>query len=803
MSPKAGARSPMSGTAGTKSPDRGAASPIKASPTGSVSPKIKKVASKVKIGSPSRSPAAAGAKAKDGKNGEEPPKVAKSRPLDAVGRRKSSTAAAMFKMVRKSLRPQSAAEGNTGESSLSSKDQMSLVMVVTMAGFLFVFVITVTFFYLISGESIPEGVACITEECLKARKYLDGLLNETKDPCVDFYGYVCDSWHQTGISFHTASVLSQLFRLNLTLFHKREEFRKDEQRQGMHILGPVYRSCYRYMSTPVALKDALLEAQTVLLIQQLMHAATFFDVVRYLVRQSLQLGVYTLFHLRFIYEAGRPMLYMHEGYTLEGKLGQSFDTADALNNFENVLQLWLERDNVSDALQLLVDIDAAVKKFFAGKEPIEKQQTLLATVNDMVVNVTANDWVAAVSDSHRHTLVLVPTDEIVVKGAEIFRPAMQLVVKHGLDVATFYLATVFEADVVYILSSRERIAQSEVYKGMYCLSFAHKTLALTWAYLAARHLSPAGSTGVIYNMLSFMKKMAAKEGSEVLGWMLDTTRSQATETISKTALDVIAGEAFNVSRVDYTGPEPPLDESASFLNMLATALRHHHNVMAANPPTRMEMHISDLEFGNTLSYISARRTILVPTVYQCLALIVYEQTMQNDPYLYPFRVPDYFNYGTLGAFIAVKLAEVVGIGVKHPSQSSWDQDTQANHAKLLSCLAERRKNMGFGDLDSGTAGAQQTLMVTLSLGVRLAYISLTDAFRKKAGTRKVFNDYLPEAQHVFFSRFCLLWCNAAETPGTLTAREKCMLPLYNMEEFAERYNCKGHANFTTAAFCQA
>ncbi|KAK8782611.1 hypothetical protein V5799_016049 [Amblyomma americanum] len=290
---------------------------------------------------------------------------------------------------------------------------MSLVMVVTMAGFLFVFVITVTFFYLISGESIQEGVACITEECLKARKYLDGVLNETKDPCVDIYGYVCDSWHQKGISFHAASVLSQLFRLNLTLFHKREEFCKDEQRQGMHILGPVYRQV-----PPVS-----------------------------------------------------------SGH------------------------LWLKRDNVTDALQLLVDIDAAVKKFFAGKEPIEKQQTLQATVNDMVANVSANDWVAAVSDSHRHTLVLVPTDEIVVKGAEIFRPAMQ-----------------------------------------------------------------------------------------------DTTRSQATETISKTALDVIAGEAFNVSRVDYTGPEPPLDESASFLNMLATALRHHHNVMAANPPTRMEMHISDLEF---------------------------------------------------------------------------------------------------------------------------------------------------------------------------------------------------------------
>ncbi|KAK8784538.1 hypothetical protein V5799_009097 [Amblyomma americanum] len=494
------------------------------------------------------------------------------------------------------------------------------------------------------------------------------------------------------------------------------------------------------MSTPGTLKEALHEAQTVLLIQQLMHAASYYDVVRYLVRQSLQ--------------------------------------------------LWLERDNVSGALQLLVDMDAAVKKFFRGKEPEEKQQTFQATVHDMVVNVTSKQWVAAVSDSHRQTLTLVPTDEIIVRGDDIFKPAMQLVMKRGLKVATFYLATVFEADVVYILSSRERIAQSEVHKGMYCLSFAHKTLALTWAYLAARHLSPAGSTGVIYNMLSFMKEMAAEEGSEVLGWMMDATRSQAAETISKTALDVIAGEGFNVSRVDYTGPEPPLDESASFLEILATALRHHHNVMAANPPTRMELHVSDLEFGNTLSYIPARRSVLVPTVYQ------------NDPYLYTFRVPDYFNYGTLGALIAVKLADIVGVGVKDPSQTSWDKDTLANHAKIISCLTERRTNVGFGDLDPATAGAQQTLMVTLSLGVRMAYFAFTDAFRKKAGTTKVFNDFLPEAQHVFFSRFCLVWCNAAESPGILTPREKCMLPLYNMEEFAERYSCKGRANFTTAAICQ-
>lgn len=59
----------------------------------------------------------------------------------------------------------------------------------------------------------------------------------------------------------------------------------------------------------------------------------------------------------------------------------------------------------------------------------------------------------------------------------------------------------------------------------------------------------------------------------------------------------------------------------------------------------------------------------------------------------------------------------------------------------------------------------------------------------QAHTGKVFDEYWPDAQHVFFVRACMVWCNSEAKADPLTPREKCMLPLYIMREFADRYNC--------------
>ncbi|XP_065284408.1 uncharacterized protein [Dermacentor albipictus] len=566
------------------------------------------------------------------------------------GRRTSRIVAALAKF-RKSLKPEKEGTGGSkrsSETTLSSKDQMSLFMVLTVTVFLVVFVAILIFFFFVGGPGIPETIACITDECSDAKEYLDNLLNYTRDPCTDFYGHVCGLWQRKGGSFYGDARLDALFRLNATLFQMRHIKRAEDVRHGMHLLRPIYSACYKFMSEPVILEDALSDALKYLDIAQLMKAAQFFDVVRYLVRQS-----------------------------------------------------------------------------------------------------------------------------------------MQVVVKHGLRNATFYLATILEADVVYVLSKHSKISNDDASKGFYCLRFTHKCLALTWAYLAARLLAPAGSTGVIYNIHKFAKEII-EETNQVFSWMNHTTAVKARELVSNTSLDVVAREAFKISRVNYEGPSPGLDESDPFLKTLVVALRHHYTVMAANPPTRLELALSDFEFKNSLTYVRDKKSILVPTLYQ------------NNPYMYPFRVPDFFNYGTLAALIAqVLVTEVVG-----SLQSAWDSQTRVKHAEVLSCLAERRRSMGFGELNSDGDERQNALLLSLTMSLRVAYYALMKAFRLQAKTDKVFGDYWPAAEQVFFDRYCLLWCNAAQDANPLTPREKCMLPLYNMEEFVDHYGCKDRANFTTAPFCK-
>ncbi|KAH8028702.1 hypothetical protein HPB51_018126 [Rhipicephalus microplus] len=439
-------------------------------------------------------------------------------------------------------------------------------------------------------------------------------------------------------------------------------------------------------------------------------------------------------------------------------LSSALTSEICLNFFCYLLrQVWLNVSDVDAQMALLKDIDAGVSKLFATGSRSEEQMPLRDAVANMFPGVSAEDW---------------------------------FVVKYGLRNATFYLATNLEADVLYVLSTHKKILKNDVSKGFYCLGFTHKCLALTWAYLAARLLAPIGSTGVIFNILKFMNEIV-HETDQVLSWMKNTTAVKAKEVVSKTLLDVVAGEGFNVSRVDYSGPEPPLDESDPFLKNLVVALRHHHAVMAANPPTRLEVLISDLEFSSYLSYVPEKKAILVPTLYQ------------NNPYLYPFRVPDFFNYGTLAVLIArVLIADVVGTSTGSTQQDSWDNVTRVKHAEVMSCLAQRRASLGFGDVNPVSGAQQKALILTLTMSVRLAYYALMKTFRLKAGTAKVFNDYWPAAEEVFFARFCLLWCSASNDANPLTPRERCMLPLYNMEEFVDHYSCKSRANFSAAPFCK-
>lgn len=530
-------------------------------------------------------------------------------------RRKSLVIAAMSKMIGKRHNRPGKKQDSVSEESLSSKEQLSLFVVAVLAAFFFCFLVILLFYYFFTGPNIPVAVACVSEECHEAREYLDGLLNHAKKPCADFYGHVCDSWRDKDSSFHGDVARIALIRFNASLFSSLKVKHEDDLRHGIHIVRPIYRSCYRYMSVSVDLKDAMNETHELLDLGKLLKAPSFFDVVRYLVRQSMQIGLNTLFNAMFVYELGRNMLFMRRGRSLLDKLHKPFDSGEERRYFEMTLQAWLGLDNVDKELSLLINADAEVHKLLTGRVHPEEQVSLREFVLDMLPKVSAEQWVQAVKESQRQTILLEATDEILLQGGSKFKAAFQRLASRGLRSASFYLATNAVAGVAGMMSRRDDIAKSELTKAHFCLQFTHKCLTLTWAYLASRYASTARSVSLLQGMLAAIQGVVTEQ-PDTFTWMEKVSREKTADVLYRTTLRVIAGSGFNVSRIEYPKDQVPFAEDESFLRVLVAALRLQYTVMSASPPTRLEMLISDLEFGATLMYVPEKQYIVLPTLYQ-------------------------------------------------------------------------------------------------------------------------------------------------------------------------------------------
>ncbi|XP_050037278.2 uncharacterized protein [Dermacentor andersoni] len=369
------------------------------------------------------------------------------------------------------------------------------------------------------------------------------------------------------------------------------------------------------MSVPVNLKDAMKETHELLDLSDLVKAPSFFDVVRYLMRQSMQIGVSTLFHSIFVYELGRNMLFLGRGSSLRNKLNTPFNSGEGRHYFEVTLQAWLGLDNVNRQLSLLINVDAEVHRLLTGRVPPEEQVALRDFVRDMLPNVSADQWVQAVKESQRQDVLLEATDDILVQGGRKFKAAFQRLASRGLQSTSFYLATNLVAGVAGMLSQRDDIAKSEVAKAHFCLQFTHKCLTLTWAYLASRYASTPSSISVLHAMLANIQGVVTEQ-PDTFTWMEKVARDKTADMLHRTTLRVIAGSGFNVSRIKYPEDLPPFAADDSFLKVLVVALRLQYTVMSASPPTRLEMLISDLEFDATVKYVPEKQYIVLPTLYQ-------------------------------------------------------------------------------------------------------------------------------------------------------------------------------------------
>ncbi|KAH6936411.1 hypothetical protein HPB50_016783 [Hyalomma asiaticum] len=108
---------------------------------------------------------------------------------------------------------------------------------------------------------------------------------------------------------------------------------------------------------------------------------------------------------------------------------------------------------------------------------------------------------------------------------------------------------------------------------------------------------------------------------------------------------------------------------------------------------------------------------------------------------------------------------------------------------------QRLTRRNFKNNVSGTPSEQHNEIFRMAQGLRLAYNALLANFRAASPDYDVFSSHWPEAEWAFFVRSCMVHCTADQVPRPLTPRERCLLPLHNMDEFAGAFGCRTKPGF--------
>ncbi|XP_065284449.1 uncharacterized protein [Dermacentor albipictus] len=129
------------------------------------------------------------------------------------------------------------------------------------------------------------------------------------------------------------------------------------------------------------------------------------------------------------------------------------------------------------------------------------------------------------------------------------------------------------------------------------------------------------------------------------------------------------------------------------------------------------------------------------------------------------------------------------------SDAWWTRGAMRQYRISAACLERLHNHLGLQRRVSGDGGERQRHeMVLRAQGLRLAYDALVASYGRSAAGRD-FRKQWPEAQAAFFARFCLLSCDADQSPSPLSPRASCLLPLHNMPEFGAAFGCTSREEF--------
>ncbi|KAH6935325.1 hypothetical protein HPB50_005077 [Hyalomma asiaticum] len=282
-----------------------------------------------------------------------------------------------------------------------------------------------------------------------------------------------------------------------------------------------------------------------------------------------------------------------------------------------------------------------------------------------------------------------------------------------------------------------------------------------------------------------------------MAWMGDAIRNRARKivaTVSVAAYHPLTGAPLDQSTTEMARFEDNAPTS-QFPGMFWSLRTSRRAESLQNPPSESEVAATRHFLGDRVVYDASLNMLLLPA-----AVLL-------RPVLYPEDVPVEMVMSTLGPLLAYELYRAL---FPPPNDTDlWTSKTRNAIDRFEQCLRSlwMRKMSETTPLSSEASGIRGVglpgtyeagELLFWAQGARMAFAGLRVAL---SGFQRATNwaSYWRRAQKSFFRRFCLLRCSAKKP----TSRLRCLLPLANMVEFAEAFQCPTVApKGTGGSYCE-
>ncbi|XP_075539893.1 endothelin-converting enzyme 1-like [Dermacentor variabilis] len=643
----------------------------------------------------------------------------------------------------------------------------------------------------------PDG--CLTVDCRFVADELLQAMNQSAEPCDDFYEYMCGNYN--GPEANMFAAVEETIRSSLKALLKSTNVPETGQDAWEKAAG-MFQSC---MDLDVTRNTQMADLRQWLASQRLdffnITQDHSYDVVDALVMFSLQYHLPALLALevdrmRFLNKKRAISFTIYEDdiewYT-HYHIANGTNHRGRRSSYETNLNHYGLRGDALKAMSRSLE-DYGTQVAVALDRYAKQPATIAAVTIAGLGNLTEGhvDSVRWASIFGRYTGGIYHGEDYiqVVPSAPALLVALlssPTIGPHGLRCLLAWSVLRFVGDLVETASA-DAEANSRPFDNV---CYDHVLLVMEPVFMRKYDEINAntGAAGRARDMIGNIK-VAFKRFLFAFKWMGDEVQNLMEHKLADTAALV----GYPESAPDAHGLNDYYDELDD-----STPPRFFHDwrkalELYARRLVRDQVHMLFLSVKANVSYSPAANAIIVPAA-------------SLQPGLFFQQGPASVNYGGLGTVVAREMTQIMNLQaltLDQPTAVEWNgSDTAKHYASSARCLLKSQKEALHRFHAESPIESPDSAILADFMGLLAAHAAFTDLPKEERAVR-LHRSPLSSDQ-TFYAFHCAKLCelngNASSQSRQATARLRCVVPLMNSEAFAEAFDCPASSPMNPSKKC--